>query len=183
MPTIIAERVTDKTVAQLLRAELIDPLKLGNTYFVPYEPAPARLVRGFDRDLAHVPGLLEVGQDDTGWPTAAFTSGALASTADDLGVFYEQLFAGALLSPAMMKEMTTFVHASNPGLPEQNGYGLGLMRLDVNGQAFVGHVGEFMGSTAIAMVAPDKHYMIVLTCNLSNPNLVEVLVDLQALLK
>lgn len=176
---LIAERITNKTAAQLLRDELIGPLKLRNTYFVPYEQAPATLVRGFDRDLAHVPGLLEVGGDDTSWPTAAFTSGALASTADDVGVFYENLFAEALLSPSTMKEMTTFVSASNPGLPEQNGYGLGLMRLEVHGQELVGHVGEFMGSTAIAMYAPDKHSIIVVTCNLSYPNLVKVLGDLQ----
>lgn len=177
---LIAEDITGMSAAQLLRDEIITPLNLEHTYFVPYEQAPDTLVHGFDRDLSHFPGLLEIGKGDTSWPTAAFTSGALASTADDLGVFYEALFSGKLLSPGMMEEMTTYISASNPGFPEQNGYGLGLMRLETDGQAYVGHVGEFMGSTAVAMFAPDSRDIIVVTSNLSYPNLLEVLVDLQA---
>ena len=180
---LIAERITGKTSAELLRSSIIDPLMLANTYFVPYEQAPATLVRGFDRDLSHFPGLLDIGTGDTSWATAAFTSGALASTADDLGVFYERLFAGALLSPSMMTDMTTFVEAVNPGFEAQDGYGLGLMRLKVDGQELIGHVGEFMGSTAIAMYAPDKHFIIVVNANLSYPDLVSVVADLQKLIR
>jgi D-alanyl-D-alanine carboxypeptidase len=176
---LIAERVTGKTTAENLRSRIIDPLKLANTHFVPYEQPPAMLMRGFDRDLSHFPGMLEIGPGDTSWATAAFTSGALASTADDLGVFYERLFGGALLSPSMMKEMTTFVETVNPGFEAQDGYGLGLMRLKVNGQELVGHVGEFMGSTAIAMVAPDKGSIIVVNANLSFPDMVSVVADMQ----
>jgi CubicO group peptidase (beta-lactamase class C family) len=107
----------------------------------------------------------------------------LASTADDLGVFYERLFGGALLSPSMMKDMTTFVEAVNPGFEAQDGYGLGLMRLKVDGQELVGHVGEFMGSTAIAMYAPDEHSVVVVTANLSYPDMVCVVADLQRVIR
>jgi len=69
----------------------------------------------------------------------------------------------------MMKEMITFNPASNPGL--------GLMRFVVNGQELIGHVGEFMGSSSIAMYAPDQGYIIVVTCNLSYPDLAGVLAD------
>jgi D-alanyl-D-alanine carboxypeptidase len=135
-------RVTGRRPQQLRQDR--DPLNLHNTYFVPYEPAPEALVSGFDRDLAHIPGLLEIGANDTAWATAAYTSGAFVSTAEDLGAFYDQLFAGALLSPPMMEEMTTFVDAPNPGFAEQIGYGLGLMRLEVDGQELIGSW-EFMG--------------------------------------
>jgi hypothetical protein len=57
------------------------------------------------------------------------------------------------------------------------------MRLEVDGQELFGHVGEFMGSTAIAMYSPDEDYLVVLTCNLSNPDLVKVLTDLQEYIK
>jgi hypothetical protein len=57
------------------------------------------------------------------------------------------------------------------------------MRLDVNGQELYGHIGEFMGSTSIAMYAPDKGYTIVVTSNLSNPDLAEVLSRMQAIIK
>jgi hypothetical protein len=71
------------------------------------------------------------------------------------------------------------VHA----LDAQTGSGLGLMRFEVGGQELMGHVGEFMGSSSIAMYAPDKGYTIVITSNLSNPQLADVLADLQAVIR
>jgi len=43
----------------------------------------------------------------------------MATTADDPHVFFKNLFAGKLLSPAMLKEMMTFItsNLSNPDLP------------------------------------------------------------------
>ncbi len=67
-----------------------------------------------------------------------------------------------------------FVNSVNPGFPAQNGYGLGLMQLTVTGHERVGQVGQFMGFTTIAMLSPDKGYTIVVICNLSNPELVNV---------
>ena len=176
---LITEKISGKPFVRQLHEQIIDPLDLQHTYFIPYEQAPVNLVPGFDRDLSSFPGMLDISIANTSWATAAFASGALASTADDLGVFYERLFAGALLSPAAMSEMMTFVSAPNPGFSAQNGYGPGLMRLEVDGQELVGHVGEFMGSTAIAMYSPDEKYVMVVTSNLSYPNLLEVLTDLQ----
>ncbi len=179
---LIAERVSGRTAAQLLREMIIDPLGLSHTYFVPYEPAPRMLVTGFDRDLSRFPGLLDIAPNNTSWATAASTSGALASNADDLGRLYASLFDSKLLSSTSMAEMTTFVSAANPGFEVQDGYGLGLMRLNVGGQELIGHVGEFMGSTAIALYAPERHQLIVVTTNLSYPNLVDPLLALQAAL-
>jgi len=180
---LIAERLTGESAAELLRRQIIDPLDLAHTYFLPYEAAPAMLVPGFDRDLSRFPGMLDIGPANTSWATAAFTSGALASTADDLGAFYHSLFAGELLSPASMQQMTTFISADNPGFDEQNGYGLGLMRMEAGGQELIGHVGEFMGSTAIAMYAPEAGDLVVVTTNLSYPDLVKVLLQLRRVME
>ncbi len=179
---LIVERLTGQTAAQLMREMIIDPLQLSNTYFIPYEPAPEMLVPGFDRDLSRFPGMLDISPGNTSWATAAFTSGALASTAEDLGKFYSALFAGDLLSPPSMQAMTTFVAADNPGFEAQDGYGLGLMRLEVDGQQLIGHTGEFMGGTAIAAYAPEGRDLVVVTTNLSFPNLVETLAGLRAAL-
>ncbi len=180
---LIAEKVTGQTVAQLLRARIIDPLGLQNTYFVPYEQAPETLAGGYDRDLSHFPGMLDITRENTSWATAGYASAALASTADGLGVFYEQLFEGDMLSPDSLGAMMTFPKAPNPGLPEQIGYGLGLMQMEVDGRELVGHVGEFMGSTAVALYSPSGHYQIVVLCNLSYPNLFEVVRLLQRIIQ
>jgi D-alanyl-D-alanine carboxypeptidase len=176
---LIAEKVTGKTVVQLLHEIIIDPMGLQHTFFVPYEQAPAALAPGWDRDLSHFPGMLDIGVKNTSWATAAYTSGALISNASDLTSFYEDLFDGALLSPKMMKEMTAYTDAPNPGFSEQTGYGLGLMQLVIAGQELVGHVGEFMGSTAIAVVSPKEKYTIVVVCDLSFARLTDVVADLQ----
>jgi len=90
--------------------------------------------------------------------------------------------AGNLLSAASMQAMTTFVDAVNPGFDAQNRSGLGLMRLNVDGQELVGHEGLFMGFTTLAMVSPEEKYTIVVICNLSNPELVEVTARLQEII-
>ena len=179
----IVEDITGKPVLQLLHEQILDPLDLKNTFFIPYEPAPARLVTGFDRDLAKMPGMLEIAPNNTSWATLAFTSGAMASTADDLGVFYDNLFDGKLLPTAWLDAMRTFIPAVNPGLDAQTGSGLGLMRFKVGGQELIGHVGEFMGSSSIAVYSPDKGYTIVVTCNLSNPDLAAVVASLQEIVR
>jgi hypothetical protein len=48
----------------------------------------------------------------------------MASTADNPHMFFKNLFAGKLLSPAMLKEIMTFIPASDPGLETQTGSGL-----------------------------------------------------------
>ena len=48
---LICERATGKPMAELYRELIFDPLGLRDTYFVPYEPPPVRLVTGFERDL------------------------------------------------------------------------------------------------------------------------------------
>jgi D-alanyl-D-alanine carboxypeptidase len=121
---LITEKISAKSFTQQLHEQILDPLNLKNTYFIPYEHAPVNLVPGFDRDLSNFPGMLDISKENTSWATAAFTSGALASTADDLGLFFERLFAGTLLSQSTMSEMTTFVNATNPGFSEQTGSGL-----------------------------------------------------------
>jgi len=179
----VTEAVSGKTAVKLLHEEIIDPLKLEHTYFIPYEPSPIDLVTGFDRDLSHFPGMIDITPESTSWATLAFTSGAMASNAKDLGIFFENLISGKLLSPAIMGAMTTFIEAPNPGFQAQNGYGLGLMRLEVDGHEFLGHVGWFMGSSAIAMASPDQNITIAITCNLSTPDLVTVMADLLAIIK
>jgi D-alanyl-D-alanine carboxypeptidase len=179
----IVEDITGKPFQKLLHEQILDPLNLTYTYFIPYEPAPAKLVTGFDRDLAKIPGMLGINPNNTSWSTLAFTSGALASTADDLGVFFDTLFEGKLLLPSTMEEMKTFTPASNPGLDAQTGSGLGLMRFEVDGQELIGHVGEFMGASSIAVYSPDKGYTITITCNLSFPDLAAVVGSLQKIIK
>lgn len=176
---LIAEKVTERSFTELLQQYILNPLNLEHTFFIPYEQTPAGLVPGYERDLARIPGMLDISVRNTSWATLAFSSGALASTAEDLGIFTEALFSGIIVSPASLEEMTVFIDAPNPGIPEQTGYGLGLMQFEVNGKQLIGHIGWFMGSSSIIIYDPLDQIIFAVTCNLSTPDLVQVMAGLR----
>jgi len=177
---LIAERATGKTAAELFRQRLFDQVGLKNTYFVPYEEIPAKLSSGFDRDL--VPFVtLHIKPDNTAWPTEAFTAGAIVSTADELVTWLDALLGGKVLTPSMLTEMTNFVDVVD-GPPDQNGYGLGLIRYETGGDEVWGHSGTIGGFSTYAMWSPYKNYTIAIIANLCRYDRVSAFADLQKVL-
>jgi len=164
---LIAEQITGQEVAMLYRQRIFEPLGLQNTWFVPYETTPTNLISGYDRDLIPLPGLYELKPNSISVATAAFTSGAIVSTAEDLLKFYTGLFSGRLLSNASLEAMTTFYGASDPGTPQLTGYGLGLFRLEINGEIVYASLGEFIGFMTMAAYSPSEHDTVVIIGNLS----------------
>ena len=164
---LIAEQVTGEDSATLIRERISKPLGLYNTYLVPNETAPETLVSGFDRDLIPLPGLFENTPDNISISTAAYTSGAMISTAEDLRIFYEGLFLGELISPAMLEEMTAFFPVTDSGTPQLTGYGLGLFRLEIAGEEVWASLGEFVGSMTMVTYSPREHDIVAIIGNLS----------------
>lgn len=164
---LIAERVTERDMATLYRQNILEPLGLRNTYFVPYEDTPQMLISGYDRDMLPLPGLYELKPKAVSVATAAYASGAMASTADDLRRFYDGLFSGKLISPAILDEMTAFFPATDSGTPQLTGYGLGVFRLDVNGEEVWASLGHFIGSTTMVAYSPSKQDVVAIIGNLS----------------
>jgi CubicO group peptidase (beta-lactamase class C family) len=154
-------------MAALYRQNIFEPLELHDTYFVPYEAAPPMLISGYDRDMLPLPGLHELKPNGVSVATAAYTSGAMASTADDLSIFYDGLFSGKLISSAMLDEMITFFPATDSGTPQLTGYGLGLFRLDVEDEEVWASLGHFIGSTTMVAYSPSKHDIVAIIGNLS----------------
>ncbi|HLA06704.1 MAG TPA: serine hydrolase domain-containing protein [Anaerolineales bacterium] len=164
---LIAEQVTGEDSAALIRERISTPLGLHDTYLVPNENAPEALVSGYDRDLIPLPGLFENTPDNISISTAAYTSGAMISTAEDLRIFYDGLFSGKLISPAMLKETTTFLPATDSGTPQLTGYGLGLFRLEIGGEEVWASLGEFIGSMTMVVYSPSQHDIVAIIGNLS----------------
>ena len=92
--------------------------------------------------------------------------------------FYEALFFGKLLSPASLDAMTTFYDARDPGTPQITGYGLGLFRLDVDGEEVWASIGFFVGSTTMAAYSPGEKDIAAVIGNLSLYDFVSVWKDL-----
>jgi D-alanyl-D-alanine carboxypeptidase len=175
---LIAEQITGQEMAALYRQRILEPLELYSTYFVPYEPAPENLISSFDRDLIPLPGFFELDPDGVSAATAAYTSGAMVSTAEDLVKFYDGLFSGKLLAPASLDAMTTFFDASDSGTPQLTGYGLGVFSLEVNGEEVWASLGEFIGSMTMLAYSPSEKDIVAVIGNLSIFDYVQVWKDL-----
>lgn len=97
------------------------------------------------------PGWHDVSLQTPDYPSAA---GNAFSTARDLAQWLEVLTTGALLSPAMFAEQTTFRPFSGA---EDSEYGLGILR----GGGLLGHSGEVLGSKSEMYLVPDLGVKIV----------------------
>lgn len=166
----IAERLTDSCASSLIRTRLLEPLHLEQTVFLPDDAGrvpPLGMVIGHDRDYMPLPGSYRVNPDDHAWATLAFTSGAMASTADDLAIWIDALMHGAVLPDFDVAAATNVRDARNPAIPELAGYGLGLERLRIYGEDWFGHLGGFVGFGGAVLYAPRTDRTIAVLGNMS----------------
>lgn len=134
----VLERVTGKSLADLVRDRIARPLGLRHTYYATDAGWRGSHVRGYEPDAAHLPpevpavfgdvagphhdGHVDVSGIDPSWGGPA---GAMVSTAPDWSRFYTALMSGGLLPAAELAQLRTTV----PILPDQPagpGYGLGI---------------------------------------------------------
>ena len=89
--------------------------------------------------------------------SSAWAAGSLTSTTGELATFFDALFAGKLISPDALDEMTE----AGP-----DGYGLGLGILDhPSGTRFYGHDGGIPGYTSFAAFDPSTGDTVVVLTN------------------
>lgn len=133
---MLAEAVGGASIAEQIRARILTPHQLTETFFDGAEPVVGELAPGRDR----------AGRDMTRayHPSWAWTAGAMVSSLPDLARFFRLLAAGALLSPAMQVELRVGVPTEQAGLS----YGLGIFdatpKVTGVGDA-IGHGGDLPG--------------------------------------
>lgn len=170
----IVEKGTGKSVAQVLREEICQPLGLRNTYLPEGPKYKDEVIHGYMTSK----GTL---QDTTGWKFAdvinynlAHTAGGLVSNLSDLKVWAEALASGRLLSRRLHEEQIKPVLSGGKGA----GYGLGVVIYD----GWIGHSGGVAGSMCNAYIHPQKHLIIIQYFNKLNPiDLKENSADLEML--
>ena len=74
--------------------------------------------------------------------------------------------------------MTRFVDVTDPDVPDQTGYGLGLRRLVIDGHELWGHTGTIPGFGAVAVYWPKADATLAVISNLSVFDSVGVLREL-----
>jgi D-alanyl-D-alanine carboxypeptidase len=134
---MIVERVTGHRLEDELRTRIFEPAALRHTAF----PVDTTAIRG-SHALGY--GLVDGRMRDlTGLnASAAWATGALVSTASDLGRFWRALLGGDLLRPAQLHAMKQTVPIGR-GLPVE--YGLGIMRFTTRCGPLWGNGGDIPG--------------------------------------
>ncbi|MFE6268728.1 serine hydrolase domain-containing protein [Streptomyces goshikiensis] len=137
----LVEALRGKPWAEVLRAEVLEPLGLGRTSPLPQAPHAGGWAVHPWADVM-MPEPLE----DLGLMAPA---GQLWSTTGDLARFAVFLARGdeRVLSADSVREMRTSAAPPEPGLAEV-GYGLGLQLMDGAGRRLVGHSGSLPGFVA-----------------------------------
>lgn len=153
---LVIERVTGQTLTSNYRARIFNRLGMVNSWHEGFEPARGQIAHHFyhlaaqgnDRNLDIAATTLNT--------SAAWASGAVVSTLEDLSLFQRGLMKGSLFRERATLTQMQQVTATSPY------YGLGLQRAVFNGQELWGHAG-FWGT--ILLYAPAKDAYLVMTVN------------------
>jgi D-alanyl-D-alanine carboxypeptidase len=148
------EKVSGRTLPDFIRDHIINPLKLSHTSFPTTNAFPEPHAQGSSQNSDDLDVVA------TDWdPTWAWAAGAMISTLDDMRLWAEELAAGTLLTPETQRQRLETV--TDPPLPPQDGYGLGIFDL----AGWVGHNGSLPGYQTVVVHLPDKQMTMVIMSN------------------
>lgn len=173
---VIIERVTGRPLGQVYQAYIYEPLGIEDTWLSEHEPALLPLhTTGYMGKVdawKHSEMFGELG------PTTVLDrspvewgAGGVVSTAAGAIRFLSGLMNGALLGPEHLAAMQSFRDTPRQGIGPTSGvsmpdgYGLGLVRMELPGASLVGHGGLFTGHTAGVWYLPACGVTIALYMN------------------
>jgi D-alanyl-D-alanine carboxypeptidase len=164
---LIAERVTHRSYANLLRTRIVGPLKLRQTSF----PMRVALPRPYLHGYAVSPGAAPRDVSEALSPSGAWASGAIVSTPRDLGSFIRGYIGGKLFSRGARRQQFRFVAGagSSPPGPGANAAGLGVFSYRSRCGTVYGHTGNFPGYVQWAAATADGRRSVTTTLNIAAP--------------
>ncbi|MBA3660790.1 MAG: beta-lactamase family protein [Gammaproteobacteria bacterium] len=176
---LLIERLTGKSVSNVMQEMLIHPLSLNSTYYVPHlipQNLQKNLIQGYqgERSFAH---YLPVGTVVTQYSLSYLqAAGGIIASNQDLAKWVKALFTpGQVLSRVQLKKMLSMV-SEKDGKPitqlnsqDLQGYGLGTSAQYGPSfkQAFFIYQGMTLGYRAIYVYVPTRKVLIVITVNSS----------------
>ncbi|MGD2179988.1 serine hydrolase domain-containing protein [Lusitaniella coriacea] len=153
---MIVEAASGSSLESEIRARILDPLGLENTFFGGEEEIPGGYASGYldlneDGDFEDI--VDGIPEDVTPFNlTQAWAAGAMVSNTQDLTRFIQALFAGELLAPDTFAQMRTVTDTGMEGFS----YGLGIFSRDIPGIGKVwGHNGGVAAFSSNLLYAPD----------------------------
>jgi D-alanyl-D-alanine carboxypeptidase len=170
----IIEKITGRPLIDFLRERIFSKLGMQSPIDVDAQPWSALDPLGYTR-FALGPPRVAVPEG----PKWIFAAGELAMTPSDMAVWDISLMNGAVLKPALLKELTTEVHLKNGA---GTGYGLGLGIASQNGRRVWAHGGGTSGFISSNTTYPDDRLAITVFTNQDDPAAQDIARDLRRIL-
>ena len=154
---LIVEETTGKSLAEVMREKILNPIGLKNTFTELRERKSTSIVTGYsdineDGVLKSHKGLNEGN---------GLGDGGLISNAMDTAKFIDVLVAKkSLLSPQILNEMLTFIPTG-----DGDEYGLGIARFQTPFGEAIGHDGSSYGFVSLMLHYPDDNITAVVLVN------------------
>ncbi|MEV4437564.1 serine hydrolase domain-containing protein [Streptomyces sp. NPDC049577] len=159
------EHLTGRPYADVLREQVIEPLKLRRTsYVVPDKRIAGPHVTGYLTNDDRSKPLLDSTEQTGSW---VGTAGAVISSAADLDRFLTALVAGSaggLVSDDSLRQMTTAI----PTPTAKISYGLGVREIALSCGKVYGHGGIVQGFQTQSFATKDGKRTVVAFANASN---------------
>lgn len=152
---LVIEKVSGQPLHDYIRDHILTPLGMSHTTFPTDNAFPDPHAQGYTVQTAD-------GKETTAtdWnPSWGWAAGAMISTLDDMHIWAPALATGKLLTPQIQAQRLQTVGA--PGLPPQDGYGLGIFNLG----GWIGHNGSLPGYQTVAVYLPEKQMTLVIFTN------------------
>jgi len=152
---LVVEKVSGQALPDYIRDHILTPLNMSHTSFPTTSAFPDPHPQGYTDQTVN--GAVATATD---WnPSWAWAAGAMISTLDDMHTWAPALATGKLLSPATQTQRLQTVNAE--GLPQQDGYGLGIFNLD----GWIGHNGSLPGYQSVSVYLPVQKRTVVILIN------------------
>ncbi|WP_348612452.1 serine hydrolase domain-containing protein [Halobaculum rarum] len=162
---LILERATGTSYGDLLAALVREELGYDRTYYLDYSD-DAVIANAYDESIFGL-GRRNLTGFRTSLESGGYAAGGVLSTAPDVAGFLRSLIDGRVLTKEALEAMRTFVDAPDEDVPTQRGYGLGLRRVDIDGEELIGHTGTIPGYSAVALHHDDPPYTMAVLSNVS----------------
>jgi D-alanyl-D-alanine carboxypeptidase len=152
---LVVEKLSGQPLHDYIRDHILTPLGMSHTNFPTDNAFPEPHAQGYTDTTANGSETTATNWD----PTWGWAAGAMISTLDDMHTWVPALATGKLLTPEMQKQRLQTVSA--PGMPAQDGYGLGIFNLG----GWIGHNGSLPGYQTVAVYLPEKQITLVMFTN------------------
>jgi D-alanyl-D-alanine carboxypeptidase len=182
---LLVERVTGRSLAAEIRARILDPLDLDDTWFQGAERPRAVLAHGYRlagpsasprvTDLADGTGIAPFASV----ATALDGAGSVASTTADLARWASRLYGGGVLSTSTLGEMLADQQRTSGYIPGVL-YGLGVQTYTIDGWTTLGHSGRVLGFRGAVRYVPAAGLTIAVLTNQSRADVAPLVARLLA---